>query len=299
MFYSKESLRIQLQLLAEGAASGAGSEGTGVNGPAAGDDSGVDLSDIQYGIQDDGQDAAAGIDPANRDAEFEKLIKGDFKDQYNKRVQDTLQKRFKGMQETINKYEQTKPLVEKMASKYGVDADDIEGLIKATDDDISFYEDEALEKGLSVEQLKEIKKMERENAELKRQMQQKTSQENASKLYAEWMDQAESAKAIYPSFDLNSEMQNPKFLDLLRSHIDVKTAYEVIHKDEILPAAMQFAANSVSKKLANKIMSGGRPSENGTKAQAPTLVKQDPSTWTKADRQEVIRRVARGEKIRL
>mgnify|MGYP003498157642 CR=1 FL=1 len=141
--------------------------------------------------------------------------------------------------------------------------------------------------------------MERENAELKRQMQEQKAQENASKLYSNWMNQAEDAKKVYPGFDLREEMNNPKFVDLLRSNIDVRTAYEVLHKDEIIPAAMQFTAQTVESKLAKKIASNGaRPSENGMSSQSAAVVKSDVSQLSKADRAEIIRRVQRGEKIR-
>ena len=94
-------------------------------------------------------------------------------------------------------------------------------------------------------------------------------------------------------------MQNQKFVDLLRSNIDVRTAYEVLHKDEIIPAAMQFTAKTVEQKLTNKIIANGaRPAENGMAAQGAALVKSDVSQLTKADREEIIRRVQRGEKIR-
>ena len=141
--------------------------------------------------------------------------------------------------------------------------------------------------------------MERENADLRRQMQEQQTQENANKLYASWMNQAEEAKKVYPSFDLRAEMENPKFVDLLRSNIDVRTAYEVLHNDEIIPAAMQFTAKTVESKIAKKIAANGaRPSENGMSSNSAAVVKSDVSQLSKADREEIIRRVARGEKIR-
>ena len=94
-------------------------------------------------------------------------------------------------------------------------------------------------------------------------------------------------------------MNDPEFVKLLRSNVDVRTAYEVLHKDEIIPAAMQFTAKTVESKLAKKIAAGGqRPSENGTGSGSPAMVKSDVSQLSKADRQEIIRRVQRGEKIR-
>ena len=301
---------LNLQLFAEGASGGdggTGSEGaTGETATAAvSQTKGVKsnpLANVQYGIQPTEETTPAAEVVENptedRNAKFEALIKGEYKDLYDARVQDTVQKRLKSSKETVDKYNELAPTLEALAKKYGVDASDIKALNKAIEEDDSYYEEEALEKGLTVEQLKEIRKMEKENAELKRQMEEQNRKENANKLYAEWMEQADKAKAVYPSFDLREEMQNPQFVNLLRSNVDVRTAYEVIHKDEIIPAAMQFTAKAVEQKLTNKIIANGaRPAENGNSSQGASVTKSDVSALTKADRAEIARRVARGEKI--
>ena len=301
---------LSLQLFADGGAgAGAGdggtAEGQGVTEAAALPQKGVKnpLANVKYGIQEETAPAAGvqteTVAQPDRNAEFEKLIKGEYKEEYDARVQDTVQKRLKSTKETVDKYNALTPTLELLASKYGVDATDIEALTKAISDDDAYYEQEAMDKGMTVKQLKEIKKMERENAELKAQMQEAQKQENGKKLYSAWMQQAEEAKKVYPSLDLRAEMNNPKFLDLLRSNIDVRTAYEVLHKDEIIPAAMQFTAKTVESKLAKSIASNGaRPSENGMSSQSAAVVKSDVSQLSKEDRAEIIRRVQRGEKIR-
>ena len=303
---------LNLQLFAEGTGGdgGTGAEGaTGVTATAAvSQKKGVKsnpLAGVKYGTQVEEASPAAEVATTaptevveDRNAKFEELIKGEYKDLYDQRVQDTLQKRLKNHKETEAKLNDLTPTLEMLAKKYGVDASDIKALNKAIEEDDSYYEEEALEKGVSVEQLKEIRKMERENAELKRQMEEQNRKDNANKLYSQWMEQEKQTKSVYPSFDLRTEMQNPKFLDLLRSNIDVKTAFEVIHKDEIIPAAMQYTAKQVEQKIANKIMANGaRPSENGNSSQGASITKSDVSQLTKADRAEVNRRVARGERI--
>lgn len=302
---------LSLQIFAEGAGAGAGAgdggtaEGQGVTAAAAlpqtKGEKANPLANVKYGIQEEAAPAAEVQQTAapDRNAEFEKLIKGEFKDLYDARVQDTIQKRLKSSKETVDKYNALAPTLELLAGKYGVDATDIEALSKAIQEDNTFYEQEALEKGMSVKQLKEIKAMERENADLRAKMQEAQRQENGKKLYATWMQQAEEAQKVYPSFDMRAEMNNPKFVDLLRSNIDVRTAYEVLHKDEIIPAAMQFTAQTVEQKIAKKIASNGaRPTENGMSSGSAAVVKSDVSQLSKADRAEIIRRVQRGEKIR-
>ena len=302
---------INLQLFAEGGGDGGtGAEGaTGASATAAvSQNKGVKsnpLADVQYGIQptttvEETSPAAKVVEnpTEDRNAKFEALIKGEYKDLYDARVSDTVQKRLKSSKETVEKYEALTPTLEALAKKYGVDASDIKALNKAIEDDDSYYEQEALEKGLTVQQLKEIRKMENENADLKRQMEEQNRKDNANKLYSKWMAESESTKQVYPSFDLRAEMQNPKFVDLLKSNIDVRTAYEVIHKDDIIAGAMQFTAKKVEQNLTNKIIANGaRPSENGNSSQGASVTKSDVSTLTKADRAEIARRVARGEKI--
>ena len=297
---------LSLQLFAEGGAGDGGTaQGQGVTAEAASQQKGAKnpLSDVKYGIQEEEAPAAEVPTPTaaqpDPDAEFEALIKGQYKAQYDARVQNTIQQRLKGSKETVDKYNALQPVLEILGKKHGVDASDIEALTKAIQEDDSYFEEEALEKGMTVKQLKEIKAMERENADLKRQMQEKATKENANKLYAGWMQQAEEAKKVYPGFDLRTEMNNPKFVELLRSNIDVRTAYEVTHKDEIISGAMQFTAKTVESKIAKKIAANGaRPAENGVSSGSAAVVKSDVSQLSRADRDEIRRRVARGEKIR-
>ena len=264
---------LNLQLFADGGAGAAGAEagdggtadGQGVTAAAAlPQRKGVKsnpLADVKYGIQEESapaaevqkQEAAA---PPDRNAEFERLIKGEYKDLYDARMQDTIRKRLKGQEETVEKFNSLSPTIELLAKKYGVDASDIDGLNKAIQEDDAYFEEEAMQRGISVQQLKEIRRMERENADLKRQMQEQQTKENASRLYSKWMQQAEDAKKVYPSFSLEAEMKNPDFVDLLRSNIDVGTAYFVLHKDEIIPAAMQFTAKTAEQKVVNKVIAG-------------------------------------------
>ena len=302
---------LSLQLFADGGSAGAGAgdggtaEGTGVTGAAAVPQTkGVKnnpLADVKYGIQDDVAPAAEVQQTAtlDRKAEFEKLIKGEYKEEYDARMQDTIQKRLKGNKETVDKYNALLPVLEILGKKHGVNAEDTEALIKAIEEDDSYFEAEAFERGMSVEQLKEFRKIEKENEAFRKQQEEMKRQENGRKIYSAWMQQAEQAKAVYPSFNLQAEMENPQFLKLLQSNIDVRTAYEVLHKDEIIPAAMQFTAQTMESKIAKKIASNGaRPSENGMSSQSAAVVKSDVSQLSKQDRAEIIRRVQRGEKIR-
>ncbi len=292
---------VNLQLFAEGNG-GATGGATGVTGSVTGSQStGVDSdsNSTQYGTEGNGAVQNPAVqNEQDISARFEEMIKGEFKDIYNQRVQDTVQKRLKNSKETVEKYNALAPTLEMLGKKYGVDATDIAALNKAIEDDDSYYEEEAMEKNMTVEQLKFIKKMEKENASLKKQMDAERARQNADRVYSQWMREADATKQIYPSFDFNAEMQNPKFQELLRSHIDVRTAYEVIHKDEIIPAAMQFAVQTAEKNFANKVMANGsRPLENGNSSQGASSTTTDPAKMSKAERAKINARVANGERI--
>jgi hypothetical protein len=299
---------LNLQLFADGGAAAGGDGGTaqgqGVTAEAASQQTkGASLADVKYGIQPEETAPAAEVqketaEPTDLNAEFEALVKGKYKAQYDARMQDTIQKRLKGSKETADKLKAVSPILEMMGKKYGVDASDISALTKAIEDDDSYYEAEAMERDMSVSQLKAIKKVERENAQLSRQLKESQDREKADRLHAVWVQQEQATKQVYPSFNMEAELQNPEFVNLITNNVDVKTAYEVLHRDEIIPAAMQFAAQAVEQNIAKKIAANGvRPSENGMGSQASAVVKSDVSKLTKMDIDEVARRVARGERV--
>ena len=305
---------MNLQLFAEGGAAAGGDgagEVTGVTAPAAGVSTkgakGNPLANVVYGKQDSAPAAEVQTEPAatepavvDRHAELEKMIKGDFKEAYDQKVQDTIQKRLKGAKANEERLNAMNPLLDILSARYGVDGNDTAALIKALEADNSFFEQAAMEKNMDTQQYREMMLIKSENARLRKQNEENTRQEQLNRQYAVWEQQAAEAKNLYPNLDLNVESQNPQFRQLLFAGIDVGTAYMAIHKDDVMASAMQHTAKTVEQKLANKIAAGNtRPAENGTSGQSAAVIKEDPSKWTRADRDEVRRRAARGEKIYL
>ena len=303
---------LNLQLFAEGGDGGTGAEGSmAVNGDFANSEKGVknnSLEHVKYGIQEesvqttDAQTSTTDTTDTevDRAAEFKKLIKGEYKDLYDATVQDTVQKRLKGTKEQVARLETLTPLLELLGNKYGVDFNDAEALLKAAEEDNSYFEDEALERGITVEELKRIRKMERENADLKRWREEQENRERGARLYQKWLEQAEETKKFYPDFDLETEMQNEDFRRLLQSNIGVKAAFQALHMEDIIPQAMQYAAKTAEKKVTDKVRANGaRPTENGISSQSASVVKTNVSQFTNADMDEIIRRVRNGEKIKL
>ena len=87
---------------------------------------------------------------------------------------------------------------------------------------------------------------------------------------------------------------------MLKAGVPVKLAYEVRHMDEIKAGVAQNTAKQTEKQVVESIRAkGSRPSENGTSSQSGFTVKDDVSKWSKKDRAEIAKRVARGETIKL
>ena len=241
----------------------------------------------------------------DRKAAFEELIKGEYKAEFGERTQQLIDRRFKETKAMEERLGALQPVLDALGTKYGVDAGDVEKLMSAIEEDDSYYEDEADRQGVTVQQLKQMRKLERENAEFKAAMEQRQKQEQAANVYAQWQSEAEAVKQLYGNFDLQSECRNPEtgrnFLRLLQNGIDVRTAYEVVHKDELLSGAIGYAVQSAQKRTMDNIRARGmRPQENGAGGSVATqIVKSDPAKWSKADRREVARRVLRGERVEL
>jgi hypothetical protein len=156
------------------------------------------------------------------------------------------------------------------------------------------YEQEAFERGIDVDTLKQIKQLERQNAMQQRQIQDAQRREGFERL----VQQANEAKQFYPDFDLDTEMSNEGFGRLIANGIDAKTAYEVVHMDEIRTSEMQYAVQRTKENVSRDIQSGKRPQENGMSSNASSSVGAlDPSKLTLEQIREYAQRAANGEKI--
>lgn len=320
-----EKLYLDLQLFADGGAGAAGGDGgaaagaeaaTGVKAPDAGEQRQKKrvnpLANVKYGVQPQQaeaqgevaattEDAASNAEQDNGKKSFEDLIKGEYKADFDARVQEIIRNRFKQNGEMEQKLASMNPLLEALGKMHNVDPTDIEQLTNVILDNDSLYEEEAMQRGMSVDTLKAVKQMERENETLKQREQQSIAEQRMHQHFDSLARQAEQVKQLYPSFDLMAEMQNPEFARLTAPgvNVDVRTAYEVVHREEMRGAEMQFAAQKSAERVANAVRANGmRPMENGMNSQqTASPVKADPRTLTKADFAEIAKRVARGEKI--
>lgn len=238
------------------------------------------------------------LSPEDRKAAYAKM-KAEYKDLYDNEVQGIVKSRLKGAKDLQSKLDTFSPLIDTLARRYGVSPDDTEALQKAIESDDSYYEKEAERKGEDIANYTKLKKLENENESMRRIMEEQNRKNNADKLFQGWFEQSEEVKKKYPDFNLKAEMQNERFMSLIQTPgVDLKTAYELIHHDELFASFGQKVAQEAQKRAVNNIKANGaRPSENGTKNNSPAMIKSDVRSLTKADREEISRRVLRGETI--
>lgn len=293
---------------AAGGASGGGAaagSGVGAVGATAGTNgSSADGQQSNTGGNNSNPPAAGegnqGNDPRNNDLKerqrrYREMVDGEFKDLHTQDIQRILNKRFKetkGLQEQIDA---TAPIMQMLADRYGVQ--DPAKLAAALESDNAVWAQAAEEAGMTTDQFRQYKRMERENAQLRQIQEQAVNRERARLQMADWMKAAEQVKETYQDFDLEAEVNsNPNFIRLLKAGVDMKTAYEVAH----INAIKDQTARETERRVADDIRArGSRPREAGISSQTGVAVSSDVANMTAKERQELIRRSRRGEHIDL
>ena len=222
--------------------------------------------------------------------------------EYNKHMQATVQSRVrsaKGAEEALVKMA---PALELLARKHGQDPAkiDYDALAKAISDDESYYEDKALEMGVSIETAKRIDQEERDTARQQREEARTLEEQKFQNHIMKLEQQGEALKKVFPNFDLRTELRNPTFARLTSPNMgmSVEDAYYAVHRKEIDAARSQVIAQKTAQKISNSIQAGSRrPNENGTSGQAPSVTTFDYRTASREQREAFKKRIRSGEKI--
>ena len=226
--------------------------------------------------------------------------------EYNKQMQDVVQSRLRSAKGAEDSLSKLAPALELLARKHGQDPAnlDYEALAQAISDDESYYEDKALEMGVSVETAKRIDQQERDAARQQREEARTLEQQKFQQHIMKLEKQGEEMKKVFPNFDLRTELKNPAFARMTSPNvgISVADAYYAIHRNEIQTAAVQVTAQKTAQKISNAIQAGSRrPAENGTSGQAPSVTTFDYSKASaeqrKAFKEHIRSEAAQGRKV--
>ena len=226
--------------------------------------------------------------------------------EYNKQMQAVVQSRLKSAKASEEKLSKLTPALELLARKYNLDAEDmdVDALANAINEDSEYYEEKALEMGVSLETAKKIDQQERETTRQQRQEARTLEEQKIQDHFQELQRQGEEMKKVFPHFDLRKELDNPVFVRMTSPNggVSVEDAYYAIHRKEIQTAAMQVTAQQTAQKISNAIQAGQRrPDENGTSGQAASVTTFDYRNASREQRDALKRQIreaaARGQKL--
>lgn len=299
----KDYINLHLHMFDGGAAGGAegGAEGAASTQESGaeptvvyGKDPAADDSTSQVGSDEGGDDPGEDID-----AEFEELIKGKYKQQFDGRVHSIMQNRFKNAQDAKDVAAKWQGATAALAAMYGIDGTDPDALKDAIENDDGLFSVQAEAQGLTPEQFRENLRL-RMDAQTGRNMQEQMQIEaKKQQTFQRWESEAAELTETFPNFDLAYELENEAFLDGLNRGLSVRDAFFVAHMDEIVAGSNAAAKSEATQKVVDNFnQRAARPAENGASHKPAVIRKTDPSKFTDADLDEIARRSRRGETIR-
>lgn len=309
-------LDIDLTLFDSGAGEGGGADAAPEQGGQTAQKDGGAKGPVAYGKQTkpagepSPEEGSSPEEPSREDApkdkpdgkarreQFDRLIQGEFRDLFEAKMSKVLEARSEEVNQWRGQVDAVAPVLDLLGRRYGVDPGDPAAVLKAVEQDDDYWERAAQEAGMNMDQYRAMEKLEREVRQLRREREATLRDEAVGRQVQQWRAEGEKLRETYPGFDLEGECQNPQFVSLLRSGVGVKAAYEVLHMDEIKNGVAAGAAKATERAVTETIKAKGkRPAENGAAGQSGVLVKDDVTKLTKHDREEIMRRVARGERI--
>ncbi len=140
-----------------------------------------------------------------------------------------------------------------------------------------------------------LRSLRRENEALRHQAQQQQLQ--ARDAFAALEHGEAQVRSVYPEFNWQREVENADFARLIAAGVPPRTAYEVVHRDEILRRAMACAAQRTAQHTAAAAAAGARRVQEAGRRSA-AISRSDPRQLTSDELADIRRRVLDGEKIR-
>lgn len=235
-----------------------------------------------FNSADAGQNGAA----SGSKSEFEELIGGRFKSDFQKKTQAIIDSRFKTLKSLEAYKEKTDAILSKVGTRFGIE-----------DFDAFLAEDEgASEDSAEAENTDEADSFvsgddaaDGENG----------SSDDGLRIMSELFSQENALRELYPGFDLRNELKSdPRFSRLVSGGMDLRSAYEAIHHGELVRDAMAYTARAVRESTAKSLEArGGRPLENGLSAAGGTVTKTNVEALTANDILKILKQVENGASI--
>ncbi len=184
-------------------------------------------------------------------------------------------------------------ILEMQSMRYNLDVSSdtfLEDYKSAVENDTKLFEDEALERGMSVEDLIKLKQAEQITIKNRRESENKQRNEVLQKSFSRIMAEAETMKSKYPNLDIEAELNNQAFCKLVNPpelggvNLSVEDAYFALHHNDIMHNALTNAINTATINTANAVQANrSRPSEGGLSQTQAVVTKVNPASLTLAD----------------
>lgn len=231
---------------------------------------------------------------------WEEAKRGEFAELYGQDVQNAVRDRFKNQADVSEQLNALEPMLKVLRERAGVESND--DLIKHVMDDDSLYEEEADEAGMTVSAYRTFKELEAQNAEMRAREEQSIQEQMLHDHFSSLVRQAEEMKQRFPGFDLQAELQNPKFVQLTSPEVNVpvEDAYFAVHHKELAPQMMAYGMDRARQQMGQTLQAQrNRPAEGAMKAQGgqAAALRMDPRNMTKAERAEIKRQVRMGRRV--
>lgn len=248
-----------------------------------------DIFDIQYfadtaeNLTGEKESPDAGETRVSDKPTFDELIADEYREEYGKRVEEIVKKRLSDHAELKKNSESLARSITELGESLGIESAEPVEIISAVMDQLAQSCDTADAQGA-----------EPDNDE---------GDEAAGKahkaLLAGLIRGCEMTKEYYPQFDIRRELTDPRFRALLRlTGNNPKKSFEILHHDEILASAVRDAARLAEERLAGSIASKAhRPSEGAGTAVTSIYIDRTPSSLSRKEREDIKKRVRRGERV--
>ncbi len=227
-----------------------------------------------------------GNQPDDLQSRYQAAKKGEFKELIGQDIENAVKSRFKNQADAKEQLNAMQPMFDALMKKTG--AESIEELQQMSLSDDSLYEEEAEERGMTVEQLRGMKELEAENARLRQAEESARYRQHINGL----MQQGEELKQVFPDFDFFKEMENEQFRMMTgpQMNMTVEQAYYALHGKELIPQLLAYGMQRAQNQMGQTIQAQrSRPAEGAMigKNQAAAEPKLNPAKMQRADRNKM------------
>lgn len=249
-------------------------------------------SDSASGTEKEQNNEEAGQEE-DADTAFDKLIKGEYKGPWQKRTQALIKERVQKANSERAALEgemaDFKEFAKLLGQKYGTE--DPKALMSAIRADEDMWRQPAIDSGQTAAEYLNSYDKQQEAQRQEEELQALRAEKQMNELNSRLQGLAQKTREQYPDFDLEAEMQNPKFraaLDFAAAQneqqhkaagtqgevFDLTYAYELAHADELRDNQIKRVSKATASAVAQTIQANrARVPENAGRGAAPGRMK--------------------------